>query len=181
MIHVLWLLVIPVLLFILNYSKYFRMNSFRNDYIDYWHNTGANRNNVSNIQNKKAEIIELLEGAGIKPRIFRYIKPLGYGQGESGSASSFDNLFYLSGESLPYNMQAMAEAKEVYRRRMVNALNPLVWLEVIVFLPQRVLQYLGASPDTVSAKILNFIYWIATPLLFEPIRAYLIDLIGLWK
>ena len=49
----------------------------------------------------------------------------------------------------------------VYRSRMIETINPLYWIETIIFLPRQILNYLGVTPESVIIKIAQLIYWLA--------------------
>ncbi|TPR16671.1 hypothetical protein [Apilactobacillus timberlakei] len=48
------------------------------------------------------------------------------------------------------------------------------WIEIIIFLPQNLLNYVGLKKDSVSAKLLNAIYWLiglAVPIFWSTIKS----------
>lgn len=53
----------------------------------------------------------------------------------------------------------------VYRMRLIESFSPRYWIETVIFLPSRIIQYLGGKSDSLFAKLLQILYWIFTPLL----------------
>lgn len=184
MLKLLWLLLIPLIFFILNLSKWIRTNRFSTNYQMFWLNRSHMK--MKNIKDKKQEIISLLQEANIKPFEITITEPSGYGFASHSPTSSFDNLFYDSDAFVRYNMQALQQAKEVYRQRMFTSINPISWLEILLFLPQNILKYMGLPPKSLASRILNVIYWvmgIVVAIINEPIKNYITkiisDLLGL--
>ena len=54
----------------------------------------------------------------------------------------------------------------VYKTRTLEALNPLHWVETLIFLPREILNYLGVSQANVVSKLLQLIYWFVTAAAF---------------
>jgi hypothetical protein len=56
----------------------------------------------------------------------------------------------------------------IYRHRALSIINPLKWIEFIIFLPKKIINYITTSKAKESAtintitKILEVIYWIAS-------------------
>ena len=56
-------------------------------------------------------------------------------------------------------------AKGECKARILESFNPLYWIETILNLPRIILGYFGLNQNSVSAKILQCIYWLLVPLL----------------
>lgn len=178
MLNFLYLLIIPMIFFILNLSKWISSNRFLTNYQLFW----RDRENMKmkTLKSKTQEIISLLEGADIAPLIIITASPIGYGRIQEGDTSSFDNFFHNDQRFVEYNTLALYRAKEVYRKRMIRSINPLAWLEVLIFLPQTILKYLGVSEKNITSKILNIIYWVAAivaPIILEPVRSFIEEIV----
>lgn len=177
MLSLLWVLLIPLFLFLQNLFKWKKTLSFKKHYDSFWSNyLSGNNVDENNIVPKRQEIVALLKGANLNPIIKYFAEPMGLGRVADRSANSFDNLFIANEEFISANMQAFSEATEVYRKRMWDSINPLVWLDTLFFLPQKILNYIGISENNLVSKVLNVIYWILgviTPILVEPLRSYL--------
>ncbi len=48
----------------------------------------------------------------------------------------------------------------IYRSRMIDAINPIYWIEFVIYLPKNVFQYVGASPESTLVKSTQIIYWL---------------------
>lgn len=53
-----------------------------------------------------------------------------------------------------------SEAIGVYKHRMIESVNPLVWIRVIIFLPRYAMNYIGIEPGKKSSRIIHVIGWI---------------------
>lgn len=184
MIQILWVLLIPLLFFILNFFKWLKMRRFEVAYDKYWAVvlTANDHSPLPNIECKKQEIITLLKEANIQPKVIHFNEPLGFGQVVMRSANSLDNLFFPNQDFIIANKIAFSEASEVYRKRMINTINPLFLLDTLLFLPQRLLKYIGVSEENVASKILNVIYWVAgfiISILTDPVRNYIKEMLKL--
>lgn len=55
------------------------------------------------------------------------------------------------------------EAEGVYRQRMFDSLNPVYWIELIIYAPKKLLTYLGFDETKILFKtcniLLTFIWW----------------------
>jgi hypothetical protein len=73
-------------------------------------------------------------------------------------------------QCFPSNLEGIAHSQlrmldtmvGAYRRRTLEALNPLWWVESIVFLPQRLLMFVGLPGDKALAKFILVLWWIVT-------------------
>ena len=111
---------------------------------------------------ERARIRRLLKEAGVGDGQVPFAQPIGWGRIATGSASVIDNLLKRD-EAVVVQMHSMlTDAEGVFERRRNEALNPLYWLEALVFLPRVILSWLGIADETVSAKVLQLGYWTLT-------------------
>ena len=61
-------------------------------------------------------------------------------------------------------MESLEAAAGVYKQRIRDAINPLCWIEFIVFLPKNAFSYVGLDGDSVTAKVIQLIWWFLFPL-----------------
>lgn len=112
----------------------------------------------------KAEVIELFKKAGIHDTLVPTIKLLGYGQGVHYNASAFDTYPCNREDFLHVYLSIFDESIGTFKRRILEVFSPFYWIDLILFAPKNLLNYIGASPESRSTKILNilltFIYWI---------------------
>lgn len=108
------------------------------------------------------ELIQLFTKANIIRPTVSVVIPLGYNQIKNSNPDVWDNMFVNNKEIITHMYSSFSQANGVFKLRLKNTLNPLYWIESIVFLPQNMLKYLGVKSNSIGAKILNFIYWTAT-------------------
>lgn len=176
-----YLLFLPIVSLILNGYYWHKTRLFTIAYDEYWIAITKNDKNYdfNNLKRKKQEIIDLLNKANIRPTISTYAEPIGFGHLVTQQFNSFDNLFLNNMTTISYNQTALLEATEVFKRRFFKSINPISWLELVIFLPQKTLEYLGVDSEYISSKVLNLLYWICgivIAVFVEPIR----DAIIMW-
>lgn len=73
-----------------------------------------------------------------------------------------DEIFKLSNQK--DMCTSFLETHGCCRYEFLQNFNPFYWINLIIFLPQNIIRYLGFKTSKKSIKIINFIYWILTPL-----------------
>ncbi len=53
------------------------------------------------------------------------------------------------------------EAIGEYKSRCLEVFSPLYWINTVIYLPQKILQYIGLPSETWIGRILNAIWWIS--------------------
>lgn len=112
----------------------------------------------------KVEVISLFELAGIKDGFIPVAQPIGYNFVKEMKLSLFDN--YPSKKEIfyPHYLRMFDFAFGVFKYRIFEAINPIFWIDTVVFAPKAILNYLGMEPETRSFKLLNLIltgfYWL---------------------
>lgn len=141
-----------------NFVALMRTKKLRKGYVA-WLN-GSNPDYVT----YKFEILHLFKKAAIEDMKFVTTENIGEGLINTGSRSVFTNFFSLHptvriGVTLMFN-----DAYGVYRKRMIDAINPLYWIDFIVFLPKNIFGYLNIDLEKNFNKIINLlltaIWWI---------------------
>lgn len=108
----------------------------------------------------KDEILKLFKEAGVKDSFIPITQPMGYGQLARFNASTFKA--YPS----PLNVFVGAElemfdyALGVYKNRVKKCFSPFYWIDMVIFLPRTIFQYLGLKSDSIFIKLSNLIYWL---------------------
>ncbi|WP_319520995.1 hypothetical protein [uncultured Sphaerochaeta sp.] len=113
------------------------------------------------IVKNKSEVIDLWKHAGISDSYIPRVDALGLGQ----VASYKQPLFH----SFPSNLEDMAtttqkaflEAIGVYKKRAIDSVNPIEWIILIVYLPQRFLASIGITKPKAVINISQGLYWLA--------------------
>lgn len=126
-------------------QKYYRL------YIDWL------ADNSDELMQYRGRVIKLLERAGVKDSSIPTTQPMGFGQVASFNASAFDNFpSNVAGFAALMNAKFM-EAMGEYKSRMFDSINPLYWIDAILFLPKHFLSYLGINKKSLSFKISNVV------------------------
>lgn len=112
------------------------------------------------------EVVDLFIKAKIKDRSLPFVEPLGLGFATERKLNFFENIYVLDMNISPTINQFFIEAKGYFKHQYKKALNPLYWTEVIIFLPQHFLTFIGIDKKIISSKIITVFYWIMTIILF---------------
>lgn len=127
----------------------------------------------------KREIINLFKKAGISDSKIPVTQPIGFGKISTFNASVFENFPNRHVDHISIVLAMFSEAEGVYRKRLTDSINPLYWIETIIYLPRAIIQYLGLNTETITTKILQVLWWILTPVAIlwrDQIWAFLINL-----
>ena len=112
----------------------------------------------------KQETINLFKIAGIKDSSIPVSKKIWSGYISAFKASLFDNYPNNRSDFAPHYFSMFDEAKGIFKYRIFECFNPFYWLDLIIFAPKNILNYIGVSSEERSTKILNvvltFMYWI---------------------
>lgn len=149
---------VVVFKFVSNISKYFRCKKLSSEHA-VWVATGQ-----GNFTRHKGQALDLFKGANISEGSIPISKPTGYGVISNYSLPLFMNLDSRRGDVASVVIGYFDEAIGTYFHRAFESLNPLYWIETIIFLPKRLLQYIGVEIDKPSVKLCNvlltFLWWL---------------------
>ena len=73
-------------------------------------------------------------------------------------------------------VNSFIRAKGYFRMCLLECISPLYWVQLVVFLPGKMLGYAGISSDKMISKFLQIAYWLLTPL-FLCFRTQIYDFI----
>lgn len=122
----------------------------------------------NNCPQTKSLAIKIFKKAHIKSSSVVITEPSGYGHLSTYKSDIFDNYPCLDERCIEFTIRAFEEAIGYFKGEMLNAINPIYWIETIIFLPKNILDYIGADTDKVSSKILNvvltFVWWVLATL-----------------
>ncbi len=156
--------IIIFLKLVLNASKFYQISRYLKKYEDY----------VKAVANKSEEdtwkyvqdqssIISLLKGAEITDSRLPYVEDVASGYGgafvRKGTFSIMENIFSVRADVVAVTTHMFNVAIGYYKARTLESVNPLYWLELIVFLPKKIMEHLNFQHDP-TKKILQVIYWI---------------------
>lgn len=164
LLKVVYIIIITILVkLVLNLFRLKRLQSLYGEYKNYL-NSHREGKVTYGFYEKKREIIELLKQAGVKSSTMIKMSPLYPGYASKNVVDLFENMAVYDDEVCNLMIAAFNEAIGVYKKRLIDSINPLFWIECIVFLPQHIYAYL--TTDSVAEKniwlvhLLNFIYWL---------------------
>lgn len=126
------------------------------------------------IDEHKLQTIDLFKKAGVKDSQTPISQPVGYGQVANFNASVFQNFPMAQKVIAGPALEMFKNAIGIYKTRMFEAINPLYWIDLIIFLPKNLLAYIGLDSEATAFKLWNvfltFIWWaICTVVtLFQP-------------
>lgn len=115
---------------------------------------------LTRLRGSKSRTLTLMKYAGIENKQVSITQSVGYNLAKTSSGRLFDNYPSAIRDIAAITAEAFEEAIGTYKGRAIDAINPLYWLSLIVYLPTRVCSSLGAKADSVPVKILQGIYWL---------------------
>ena len=152
---------------LLNGIKLYKLKRFYSTYKDYIKKPNCSELNEK-ILEAKAEIIQILDDCGLKDFGVSQTRPTGFGYAEHKQISILQNLHCIGemGEvDIPNVVNTyLIQARGILKKRIIEAFSPLYWINIIIFLPQKITTYLGFSLDDkkveTTVRVLNVIYWL---------------------
>lgn len=144
----------------------FAINTYRLKRIVFIHDDYKNwlAGNSDTFVENSAEAISLFEKSGQRDSYIPILESAGYGQLRSMNVSVFANLSNRREEVIPIILDYFSKAAGIFKRKRRDSLNPLCWVEVVVFLPKHIASYFNAKPESVYTKIFQVIWWFLAPL-----------------
>ena len=110
-------------------------------------------------------ITKLFQRAGIKKALSKTCENLGAGLLSPGKFSLFENMGVLQEDIPPKMINLFSRAEGAFRARALECFSPFYWIESLLFLPQKIIKYIGLNSDNVFSRISQILYWIIVPLL----------------
>lgn len=112
------------------------------------------------IREHRQKIVQLFQNAGIHDATQPITEPAGFGLVRSSSFSVFRNLSVLESEVVAIVNGDFREAIGVYKQRVFESFSPIWWFEMIIYLPKRILIYLGIKESSSIIKLFQIVWWI---------------------
>ncbi|MFQ7092178.1 MAG: hypothetical protein ACLRQ8_10255 [Coprococcus sp.] len=132
----------------------------------------------------RQEVLSLFEKAHIKDVKIPVSERIGNSQIANWTASTFSMFPSLRPAFSSTALNMFEEAEGVFRKNMIDSINPFYWIDLIIFLPKTLLSYLGISSETSTYKICNvlltFIWWVFEVFLiyYKPqLQQFLVELV----
>ena len=128
-----------------------------------------------------AAVTKLFKSADLTDRIIPVVQPVGFGQVLQGQTSLFNNMANRREDVVSNMIACFSTARGTFKNRITENFSPIFWINCILFLPRTVLEYLGISGESLIAKLLQLVYWVAAPLfalLRDEIHQFILTLIN---
>ena len=164
--------------FLSNLLHYFRIKKLHQFFCEFMKQKRDNMNLY------RQEVLSLFEKAHIKDIKIPVSECIGNRQIANATVSAFSMFPSLRPAFSSTALNMFEEAEGVFRKNMFDSINPLYWIDLILFLPKTLLSYLGISSKTSGYKICNvlltFIWWVFGVFLvyYKPqLQQFLIELV----
>lgn len=143
--------------FLINLSHYLRIKKLHKYFSDFVEKKRTDMNLY------KQEVISLFKKAHIKDVKTPVSEPIGFGQVVNANVSVFSMFPSLRPVFAMESLNMFEEAEGVFRKNMIDCVNPLYWIELILFLPKSLLSYLGLPSEATAYKLLNVLFYLVAP------------------
>lgn len=146
--------------FLINHLKYKNCIKYRDMYLQ-WIDGKCDE-----LTTYRTEIINLFKQADIKDINTPIERNIGRGYIQSASVSAFNNFPSLAHKNLVVaNLAMFDDAIGIYRKRRKDAYSPLYWIELLLWAPSRIIDYLFRNFSnnkmiTQIRKIANVLWWV---------------------
>ena len=107
---------------------------------------------------KTSQIIDLFKKANLANKYISITVPVVGRQYERAKTSIYDNLFLqnqIISNAIHHNFK---QAIGVFKRRIYDSINPIFWIELIIYMPKHTLEFIGVSGKN-RTNIFQVIYW----------------------
>jgi hypothetical protein len=108
----------------------------------------------------RSQVRQLFRVASLQGFRMPYVEALGYGQLMSGQLNPVDNLDNLREDVVSTNIRLIEQAIGIRKTRSIQSFNPIFWLECIIYLPAKLLAFLGVKGDNTLVKLLQIVWWL---------------------
>ena len=143
-----------------NFVNYKYLCKIENEYITWL----SSKNKNPNLTQCKNKVISLFKKANVSNCCIPLTQPTGFGKCVTTRVSVFENFPspYENFASIHFNM--ITVAKGTYKQRALETFNPLFWIDLVLFAPKNILEYIGLNDETTLFKALNivltFFWWL---------------------
>lgn len=111
-----------------------------------------------NLEMERERAIQLVKQAGIYDVLIPTTRAIGYGQVVNANINPMQQFPNRMSDIAGQIVRQLESAKGVYKQRMKYSYNPILWIEFIMFLPSKVITYLGVKSSVVK-RVFNIIWW----------------------
>ena len=152
---------VVVIKILLNLANAQYLNHQRNRYIS-WATKGIEADYI-HLLRSKVRVVRLIKAVNIATYGKHITQNIGLDHGISGFLDIYTQYPNTGIDECIMGMyQAFEESIGVYRGQAIDAINPLYWIRLIVYLPTNTLAVIGVDPNSIAVKILQGVYWAAS-------------------
>ncbi len=108
----------------------------------------------------KNHVLELFLRANISDCSLPITQPTGFNYVSTGTASIFKNFPTDNPRLIIHTKDAFENAIGIYRGRIIECFSPIFWIESIIFLPKKILNYINIPVESIIVKIFQLLYWL---------------------
>ncbi|MDZ7789040.1 MAG: hypothetical protein U5L08_00810 [Xanthomonadales bacterium] len=165
-------LLIPLARFLVNLHAYLYMTRAVKKHVLYVGGMANSADDPAGQKSHKAsrwlvdnlsEIKRRVEQAGVSNPRKTIMEPAGYGHVSQQSMSVLDNMLFQNQEILGKANHTMRLAAGHYKVEAIKSINPLFWVEVLIFLPKQIVSSAGLEVTSkaadISLKFVQVVYW----------------------
>lgn len=144
---------------IANFSRILLTKHYREKYLQYL----AERREDFNLHSHAVK--KLFSAADIGDCNLQICEPVGYGRLLTGYTSLFENMAVPRNDAAQLMLNCFSKAEGTFHTRLIECFSPLYWTECLIFLPRKVLSYLGVKNDGFLSRLFQILYWLTAPVL----------------
>lgn len=151
-----YLLAIPVYKLAVNAINLYQLNHLEKQYYRWL----VSQTDFAPLAEKRQLLKKLMKTANIDDAFISRTQPIGFGRIVSGHYNVFEQFPSNEVDIVQITMYKISEARGVFKSNCWETFNPLYWIQFFVFLPKRILEYLGVAPDWIITRLCQVIWGI---------------------
>lgn len=111
-----------------------------------------------NLEMERERAIQLVKQAGVYDVLIPTTRAIGYGQVVNANINPMQQFPNRMLDVATQIVRQLESAKGVYILRIKYSYNPILWIELFIFLPSKIITYLGVKSSVVK-RAFNIIWW----------------------
>ncbi len=149
---------------LINGYKLIRLINLEKKYHAYMRVKSHESEIIPDFLEKIPEIIDLFKKAGQKTKIISHIENSGLGCIQNVQVDLYENMPTRESEIYTEIFKKFRYSIGVYKKRIFESVNPIYWIEFLIFLPKKIVEYLlGEGQESIPnwlIRLLNLVYWV---------------------
>ena len=149
MVNILWaafslMILLGLVKLIINAYRLVRIKYLHKEYKKYTEDLAQEIPNW-NFVRRTTETKDLLEKSGVGTPTLQRFEAVGGGYGREKVLDVLDNMMMNDNEVATHMIHLFHMAEGAFSFRIIQSINPIYWLETVVFLPSLILEFVGIS------------------------------------